>query len=146
MAKKVTKVKRKTNAKTKPIIYLPEVVLHHVNKMYDKLQSDESICYIKQLLSGERIYFDWWARMKKRYEKNVDISRAFKKVEDEIESRIVTRTLTGRYSAPAGIFLLKAKYGFVDKVVQQFENEKDDNNKSVPLEIIIRGHKEINDE
>lgn len=146
MAKKVTKVKRKTNAKTKPIIYLPEVVLHHVNKMYDKLQSDESICYIKQLLSGERIYFDWWARMKKRYEKNVDISRAFKKVEDEIESRIVTRTLTGRYSAPAGIFLLKAKYGFVDKVVQQFENEKDDNNKSVPLEIIIRGHKEINNE
>lgn len=146
MAKKVTKVKRKTNAKTKPIIYLPEVVLHHVNKMYDKLQSDESICYIKQLLSGERIYFDWWARIKKRYEKNVDISRAFKKVEDEIESRIVTRTLTGRYSAPAGIFLLKAKYGFVDKVVQQFENEKDDNNKSVPLEIIIRGHKEVNDE
>lgn len=146
MAKKVTKVKRKTNAKTKPIIYLPEVVLHHVNKMYDKLQSDESICYIKQLLSGERIYFDWWARMKKRYEKNVDINRAFKKVEDEIESRIVTRTLTGRYSAPAGIFLLKAKYGFVDKVVQQFENEKDDNNKSVPLEIIIRGHKEVNDE
>lgn len=146
MAKKVTKVKRKTNAKTKPIIYLPEVVLHHVNKMYDKLQSDESICYIKQLLSGERIYFDWWARMKKRYEKHVDISRAFKKVEDEIESRIVTRTLTGRYSAPAGIFLLKAKYGFVDKVVQQFENEKDDNNKSVPLEIIIRGHKEVNDE
>lgn len=146
MAKKVTKVKRKTNAKTKPIIYLPEVVLHHVNKMYDKLQSDESICYIKQLLSGERIYFDWWARMKKRYEKNVDIRRAFKKVEDEIESRIVTRTLTGRYSAPAGIFLLKAKYGFVDKVVQQFENEKDDNNKSVPLEIIIRGHKEVNDE
>lgn len=146
MAKKVTKVKRKTNAKTKPIIYLPEVVLHHVNKMYDKLQSDESICYIKQLLSGERIYFDWWARMKKRYEKNVDISRAFKKVEDEIESRIVTRTLTGRYSAPAGIFLLKAKYGFVDKVVQQFENEKDDNNKSVPLEIIIRGHKEVNEE
>lgn len=146
MAKKVTKVKRKTNAKTKPIIYLPEVVLHHVNKMYDKLQSDESICYIKQLLSGERIYFDWWARMKKRYEKNVDINRAFKKVEDEIESRIVTRTLTGRYSAPAGIFLLKAKYGFVDKVVQQFENEKDDNNKSVPLEIIIRGHKEVNNE
>lgn len=146
MAKKVTKVKRKTNAKTKPIIYLPEVVLHHVNKMYDKLQSDESICYIKQLLSGERIYFDWWAYVKRRYPKNAEIIRAIKRVEDELESRIVTRTLTGRYSAPAGIFLLKAKYGFVDKVVQQFENEKDDNNKSVPLEIIIRGHKEINDE
>lgn len=146
MAKKVTKVKRKTNAKTKPIIYLPEVVLHHVNKMYDKLQSDESICYIKQLLSGERIYFDWWAYVKRRYSKNAEIIRAIKRVEDEIESRIVARTLTGRYSAPAGIFLLKAKYGFVDKVVQQFENEKDDNNKSVPLEIIIRGHKEINNE
>lgn len=146
MAKKVTKVKRKTNAKTKPIIYLPEVVLHHVNKMYDKLQSDESICYIKQLLSGERIYFDWWAYVKRRYSKNAEIIRATKRVEDELESRIVTRTLTGRYSAPAGIFLLKAKYGFVDKVVQQFENEKDDNNKSVPLEIIIRGHKEINNE
>lgn len=146
MAKKVTKVKRKTNAKTKPIIYLPEVVLHHVNKMYDKLQSDESICYIKQLLSGERIYFDWWAYVKRRYSKNAEIIRATKRVEDELESRIVTRTLTGRYSAPAGIFLLKAKYGFVDKVVQQFENEKDDNNKSVPLEIIIRGHKEVNNE
>lgn len=86
MAKKVTKVKRKTNAKTKPIIYLPEVVLHHVNKMYDKLQSDESICYIKQLLSGERIYFDWWARMKKRYEKNVDISRAFKRLRMKLKA------------------------------------------------------------
>lgn len=140
MAKRT--VKRKTNAKTKPVIYIYKVVLDYVNRMYDKLQSDDSICYIKQLLSGERIYYDWWARMKKRYEKNVDISRAIKKVEDELESRIVTRTLTGRYSAPAGIFLLKAKYGFVDKVVQQLENGKDEDNKAVPLEIVIRGHKD----
>lgn len=141
MAKKVTKAKRKTNAKTKPIIYLPDVVLHYVNKVYDKLQSDESICYIKQLLSGEGLYYEWWAYVKNRYSKNVKIFKAIKRVEDELESRVVTRTLTGRYSAPAGIFLLKAKYGFVDKVVQQLENGKDEDNKAVPLEIVIRGHK-----
>ena len=140
MAKRT--VKRKTNAKTKPVIYLSSVVLHYVNRMYDKLQSDESICYIKQLLSGERLYYEWWAYVKNRYSKNAEIFKAIKRVEDELESRIVTRTLTGRYSAPAGIFLLKAKYGFVDKVVQQLENGKDDDNKAVPLEIVIRGHKE----
>lgn len=144
MAKKTAK--RKTNAKTKPIIYLANVVLYHVKRMYDKLQSDDGICYIKQLLSGERLYYDWWAYVKKRYAKNAEIIRAIKRVEDELESRIVTRTLTGRYSAPAGIFLLKAKYGFQDKVIQQFENEKDDDNKSIPLEIVIRGHKEVKDE
>lgn len=145
MAKAKKAVKRKTNAKTKPIIYLPEVVLYHVNRMYDKLQSDDSICYIKQLLSGERVYYEWWAYVKNRYSKNAKIFKAIKRVEDELESRIVTRTLTGRYSAPAGIFLLKAKYGFVDKVVQQLENGKDEENKAVPLEIVIRGHKD-NDE
>lgn len=145
MAKAKKTVKRKTNAKTKPVIYISKVVLDYVNRMYDKLQSDDSICYIKQLLSGERIYYDWWARMKKRYANNAQISRVIKKVEDELESRIVSRTLTGRYSAPAGIFILKAKYGFVDKVVQQLENGKDEENKAVPLEIVIRGHKD-NDE
>lgn len=135
-------VKKKTNAKTKPVIYISKVVLEYVNRMYSKLQSDDNICYIKQLLSGERLYYDWWARMKKRYEKNADISRAIKRVEDELESRIVTRTLTGRYSAPAGIFILKAKYGFIDKVVQQLENGKNEENKAVPLEIVIRGHKD----
>lgn len=144
MAKKT--VKRKTNAKTKPIIYLSSVVLHYVNRMYDKLRSDDSICYIKQLLSGERLYYDWWAYVKRRYSKNAEIIRAIKRVEDELESRIVTRTLTGRYSAPAGIFLLKAKYGFVDKVVQQLENGKDEDNKAVPLEIVIRGHKNNEEE
>lgn len=144
MAKKA--VKRKTNAKTKPVKYLSSVVLHYINRMYDKLQSDDSICYIKQLLSGERLYYEWWAYVKNRYSKNAEIFKAIKRVEDELESRIVTRTLTGRYSAPAGIFILKAKYGFVDKVVQQLENGKDEDNKAVPLEIVIRGHKSNEEE
>lgn len=144
MAKKA--VERKTNAKTKPVKYLSSVVLHYINRMYNKLQSDDSICYIKQLLSGERLYYEWWAYVKNRYSKNAEIFKAIKRVEDELESRIVTRTLTGRYSAPAGIFILKAKYGFVDKVVQQLENGKDEDNKAVPLEIVIRGHKSNEEE
>ena len=141
MAKKTTKVKRKKNAKTKPIIYLPEVVLHHVNRMYDKLRSDDSIVYIKQLLSGEKMYHELWSRIKKRYANNRKINHTIKKIEDELENRLVTRTLTGRYVPSVGIFLLKAKYGFVDRVVQQLENGKDEDNKAVPLEIVIRGHK-----
>lgn len=147
MAKKVVKkaVKRKTNAKTKPVIYTADVVLHHVQRLHDKLLADESICYIKGLFRGERIYCDLWSYFKRRYKGNTKIVRAIKAVEDELEDRVVSRMLSGRYSATGSIFLLKNKYRWIDKVVNQAEQEKDDKGQAVPLEIVIRGHKEVND-
>ena len=107
MAKK--QVKRKTNAKTKPVVYLADVVMSYLNRMQDRLNSDKGICYIKELLLGEGLYSDIWAYFKRRYAKNFKIIRTIKRIEDELENRIVRRMAEGRYSTVGSIFILKNK-------------------------------------
>ena len=140
------KVVRKTNAKTKPVKYLADVVMGILNRMQDRLNSDEGICYIKELLVEENLYDDIWAYLKRRYKDNIKIIRAVKKIEATLENRIVRRMAEGRYSTVGSIFILKNKYHWIDKVVSQNEQEKDLSGNSVPLEIVIRGHKEVNNE
>ena len=138
------KVVRKTNAKTKPVKYLADVVMGILNRMQDRLNSDEGICYIKELLVEENLYDDIWAYLKRRYKDNIKIIRAVKKIEATLENRIVRRMAEGRYSTVGSIFILKNKYHWIDKVVSQNEQEKDLSGNAVPLEIVIRGHKEVN--
>lgn len=140
------KVVRKTNAKTKPVKYLADVVMGILNRMQDRLNSDEGICYIKELLVEENLYDDIWAYLKRRYKDNIKIIRAVKKIEATLENRIVRRMAEGRYSTVGSIFILKNKYHWIDKVVSQNEQEKDLSGNAVPLEIVIRGHKEVNNE
>ena len=142
----VKKEKRKTNAKTKPVKYMADVVMDILNSMQGRLNQDEGICYIKELLVEENLYDDLWAYLKRRYSKNTKIIRAIKNIEDKLENRIVRRMAEGRYSAVGSIFILKNKYRWIDKVVNQAEQEKDDKGQAVPLEIVIRGHKEVGDE
>ena len=148
MQKKTVKKKvvRKTNAKTKPIVYIADVVMGILNRMQDRLNSDEGICYIKELLVAENLYDDIWAYLKRRYKDNIKIIRAVKKIEATLENRIVRRMAEGRYSAVGSIFILKNKYHWIDKVVAQNEQEKDAEGNAVPLEIVIRGHKGANNE
>lgn len=140
------KVVRKTNAKTKPVVYLADIVMGILNRMQDRLNSDEGICYIKELLVAENLYAELWAYFKKRYKDNIKIFKAIKKIEDTLENRIVRRMAEGRYSTVGSIFILKNKYRWIDKVVSQSEQEKDASGNAVPLEIVIRGHKEVNNE
>lgn len=140
------KAKRKTNAKTRPVKYLADVVMDIINRMQDRLNSDEGICYIKELLVAENLYAELWAYFKKRYAKNQKIFKAIKRIEDTLENRIVRRMAEGRYSTVGSIFILKNKYRWIDKVISQNEQEKDESGNTVPLEIIIRGHKEVKNE
>ena len=141
----MVKKTKKTNAKTKPIVYVADIVTGYLNRMQDRLNSDKGICYIKELLVPEGLYTEIWNYFKKRYAKNRKIIQTIKNIEDELESRIVRRMAEGRYSAVGSIFILKNKYRWIDKVVNQAEQEKDDKGQAVPLEIVIRGHKEVDD-
>lgn len=136
------KTTRKTNAKTRPVKYIADIVMGILKRMQDRLDSDEGICYIKELLVQENLYAELWAYLKKRYEKNIKIFKAIKRIEDTLENRIVRRMAEGRYSTVGSIFILKNKYRWIDKVVSQNEQEKDISGNAVPLEIVIRGHKE----
>lgn len=138
--------KRKTNAKTKPVKYIAEVVMDILNRMQDRLNSDEGICYIKELLVTENLYDEMWAYLKHRYKDNLKIIKAIKKIEYTLENRIVRRMAEGRYSTVGSIFILKNKYRWIDKVISQNEQEKDASGNTVPLEIVIRGHKEVNND
>lgn len=146
MLKKKKPVKRKTNAKTRPVKYLADVVMGILNRMQDRLNSDEGICYIKELLVEENLYAELWAYLKNRYKDNIKIFKAIKRIEDTLENRIVRRMAEGRYSTVASIFILKNKYRWIDKVISQNEQAKDDSGNAVPLEIVIRGHKEVKNE
>ena len=71
---------------------------------------------LSSALDAVELYADWWSDMTKKFADDVEVSRAIKKAETLVENRIVHDTMTGEAkSAAFSIFLLKNKFGYVDK-------------------------------
>ena len=151
--KKKKPVKRKTNAKTKPIIYTEDRVLELLKKMYDTLMDKElgkGIYFINRLLATVHLYPDVWVYWQKKYkpvsevdvveqeldgDKVNEIIRAIKKIEGELEDRIVTGGLCGKLQPTMAIFALKNKYKWSDKSELELAGKKEE-----PFILEIRGY------
>ena len=67
------------------------------------------------------IDIDQYDYLKKKYADNPTVFRLFKKIEIQAEANLTRAALAGEVKETMSIFLLKAKYGYVDK--QQVEIE-----------------------
>lgn len=70
------------------------------------------------------LYSQWWAQISEKFNDDKSVCETIKNIESIIEQRIVNDTMTGdAKSATFSIFLLKNKFGYVDK--QETENKTD---------------------
>lgn len=80
-----------------------------------------SVYTISSALIELNLYSEWWSQMTEKFKDDKSVSQSIKNIESIIEQRIVNDTMTGdAKSATFSIFLLKNKFGYVDK--QENEN------------------------
>lgn len=108
-------------------VWTDEVVLDKIESIIDVLKSNVSEYTLGGALIEVGLYPQWWSEMAQKFKENRIVSEAIKKTEFIIEQRIVNDTMTGdAKSATFSIFLLKNKFGYVDK--QETENTHSINN------------------
>jgi len=104
-----------------PTRYTPEYVLEELTDMMNTLIDDEGIFFINQLVNPKPYSRQRFSEWGKTYKDNATISDIKKKIEDILESRIVTGGMSKLYDKTMTIFLLKNKYGWEDRVKQDID-------------------------
>ena len=97
---------------------------------------EDKVYSLAHLMNSCNLYPDWWADMTNKFKNNSTVYRAIKKVENAIENNILKNTMDGTAkSAAFSIFLLKNKFGYVDKVQQDLDHTT--NGKDISLRNLI---------
>jgi len=92
-----------------------ENVLEKISEMQDYFISSKDYT-LNGALFNVGLYPDWWSDMANKFKDNIIVSRTIKNTEKILEAKIVNDTMIGdAKSAAFSIFLLKNKFGYVDK-------------------------------
>lgn len=93
-----------------------ETVLAMLENIAEYLREKPSVYTLTSALIEFSLYPQWWSEMAEKFKDNNIVSETIKRAESIIESRIVNDTMVGdAKSAAFSIFLLKNKFGYVDK-------------------------------
>lgn len=93
-----------------------ETMTETLENMVDYLRDNNAVYTLTSALIEFDLYPQWWSEMTEKFKENSKVSEAIKRVESIIESRIINDTMVGdAKSAAFSIFLLKNKFGYVDK-------------------------------
>lgn len=93
-----------------------ETVIVTLEKMVKYLNQNHSVYTLTSALIEFNLYNQWWSEMTEKFKENNIVSETIKRIESIIESRIINDTMVGdAKSAAFSIFLLKNKFGYVDK-------------------------------
>lgn len=111
--------------KTKPEIYTREFVLAELQDMYKEVSNDLGIVYIGQLFENRRYSRQRYSEWAKKFQKDDEISDTIKRLEDLIETRLVTGGLTSALNPAITIFTLKNKHSWRDKTEQDVTHSGD---------------------
>ncbi len=117
--KKAISEKMKGNSNAE--VWNAETVTQMLSDIKTYLTNNISVYTIGSALTEFDLYTQWWSEMKDKFLNDKSVSDTIKNIESIIEQRIVNDTMTGEAkSATFSIFLLKNKFGYVDK--QENEN------------------------
>lgn len=93
-----------------------ETVNAMLESMVKYLHENPAVYTLTSALIEFDLYPQWWSEMADKFKENQIVSETIKRVESIIESRIINDTMVGdAKSAAFSIFLLKNKFGYVDK-------------------------------
>lgn len=92
--------------------------------------------YIGIALKSKGLSRQKWDYLQTKYKDNATILDTIKKIENATETNLITAALQGRVKETMAIFILKAKYGCIDKQVTEVEHKGSINiNLTMPDEI-----------
>lgn len=101
-----------------------ETIQNKLTEIRQFVTENISVYTISSALIEFDLYSEWWSQMAEKFKDKKSVSQSIKNIESIIEQRIVNDTMTGdAKSATFSIFLLKNKFGYVDK--QETENKTD---------------------
>jgi hypothetical protein len=93
-----------------------------VNELLDSLLIYAQDCnFLGKVLCDNDISRQTWDYLQNKYEKNPVVMDKVRKVEQITETNLLNDALAGKVKETMSIFLLKCKYGYIDK--QQIEVE-----------------------
>ena len=93
-----------------------ETVTQMMENIITFLHNNGEVYTLNSPLVEFKLYPQWWSEMTEKFKLNTIVSETIKRAEAIIESRIINNTMTGdAKSAAFSIFLLKNKFGYVDK-------------------------------
>lgn len=117
--KKAISEKMKGNSNAE--VWDAETIQDKLEEIRQFLIENISVYTISSALIELNLYSEWWSQMTEKFKDDKSVSQSIKNIESIIEQRIVNDTMTGdAKSATFSIFLLKNKFGYVDK--QENEN------------------------
>ena len=102
-------------AETKPFIYTEEFVKEELKSMLEYALQDQGVFFIGQLFESKpysRQRFSEWAT---KFKDSQEISDTIKRIEELLETRLVTGGLTSALNPTLTIFTLKNKHDWEDK-------------------------------
>ena len=94
-------------------------VIGLLSAIYDKVKA-ENCYFVLQAIKGKLTKAQWDYFVEK-YKDNQSVFGIIKNIQATCECNLVEAMLTGKVKETGSIFLLKAKYGYIDK--QQIEHE-----------------------
>ena len=111
-----------------------ETIQNKLTEIRQFVTENISVYTISSALIELNLYSEWWSQMAEKFKDEKSVSQSIKNIESIIEQRIVNDTMTGdAKSATFSIFLLKNKFGYVDK------HEQDLTTKGESLNVINLG-------
>lgn len=100
---------------TKPTKYTREFVLSELQMMERQVINDLGIFFIGQLFESREYSRQRFSEWTKKFENDEEISDIIKRIEELLETRLVTGGLTSALNPTLTIFTLKNKHGWKDK-------------------------------
>lgn len=79
-------------------------------------------CYLISHAIGD-ITIDQYDYLKTKFKDSETISRLIKRIEQTTENNLTTQMIQGKIKETASIFLLKSKYGYIDKQIIETEHK-----------------------
>lgn len=112
--------------------WTPSVVKKRLKRMIRRLENDESILTIHKLCNEEKLYYDWFNNMARKFKDYTEIYEMIKRIKTITEGRILEGALKRDVDSYVALFGLRTYYGRQDKQVIE-QNTKTDGELKVTL-------------
>jgi hypothetical protein len=91
------------------------------SELCDKAHKEE--CYLLIHVLETRVTLSQYEYLKDKFKANKTVSELIKNILSICEANLTRAMLTGKIKETASIFLLKSKYGYIDKQVTEIEHK-----------------------
>lgn len=103
---------------TKPTTYTADFVQQELDHMLERVLTDNDVVYIGQLFEDRPYSRQRYSEWVNQFSDEPQISDTIKRIDELLETKLVTKALGNKLNPTITIFTLKNKYNWKDKTEQ----------------------------